>query len=159
MGLTVVPRRLSWPLRRLGVDPAPQLLHRVQTRPVSRLARVLGRTVWLVSGYEHARSVLADTASFSSDIRPLLGHSGVPSVGGLGFTDGPEHRRLRRLIAGQFTARRIAALEPAARQVVDDRLEAMAGAGPVVDLVSQFAFPVPFRMICDLLGVPEADRE
>jgi cytochrome P450 len=54
--------------------------------------------------------------------------------------------------------RRLKRLEPVIRSIVTERLDAMAAAGPEVDLVPEFAFAVPFEVICSLLGVPHADR-
>jgi cytochrome P450 len=157
-GLTVVPKKLAMPLRRTGLDPVPALGQRREVDPVVKLARVLGMNVWLVSGYAQARSVLADTDNFSSDIRSLAGES-ASSIGGLGFTDPPEHTRLRKLLTPEFTGRRLAALRPRIDEIIVERLEAMAAQGPVVDFVTEFAFPVPFKVICELLGLPVEDQE
>ncbi len=150
--LSAAPRRFRLPLLRDGLDPVPALGERRSREPVSRLGRAMGRTVWLVTGYDEVRSVLADTGRFSTDIRPVLGTSG-PTLGGLGFTDPPEHTRLRRLVAGYFTPRRLAALAPEIDRIVAHRLDVLADSGPVVDLVSDYALPVPFEVICALLGL------
>jgi len=73
--------------------------------------------------------------------------------------DAPEHTRLRRLLTGQFTVRRMRQLTPAVERTVADQLDAMARAEGPVDLVQAFALPVPSLVICELLGVPYADRE
>jgi cytochrome P450 len=80
-------------------------------------------------------------------------------AGNLLMTDPPEHTRLRRLLTGEFTVRRIRRLEPRISEIVEERLDAMAQAGPPTDLVADFALPVPSLVICELLGVPYADRE
>jgi cytochrome P450 len=74
--------------------------------------------------------------------------------------DPPDHTRLRRLVATAFSTRRIDALRPRVQAVVDDLLDDIAAVGPDsrVDLVASFAFPLPFTVICELLGVPESDR-
>ena len=81
-----------------------------------------------------------------------------PRAGNLLATDPPEHTRLRRLLTGEFTVKRIRRLEPRIVEIVDDHLDAMAAAGPPADLVSAFALPVPSLVICELLGVPYDDR-
>src|SRR5919112_5119465 len=58
------------PLRRDGLDPVAELGEQRREAPISRLTRVLGTNVWLVTGYDEARSVLADHHAFSNDIRP-----------------------------------------------------------------------------------------
>ena len=73
--------------------------------------------------------------------------------------DDPEHARLRRMVAGTFTVRRIEALRPAHPQIVDDLIsDLLAGPRPA-DLVSRFALPVPSLVICHLLGIPYADHD
>jgi cytochrome P450 len=69
----------------------------------------------------------------------------------------PDHTRLRRLVSGTFTARRVAALRPAIAAMVDDLL-ADFGADGTVDFVDAFAFPLPVNVIGELLGVPAPDR-
>lgn len=67
----------------------------------------------------------------------------------------PEHTRLRRLVSGTFTARRVQALRPAIERMVADLLDDLAGE---TDFVGAFAFPLPVNVIGELLGVPAADR-
>jgi cytochrome P450 len=153
---------LSGPLSRDGVDPVPRLGETRDREPVHKLTSFLGMTIWMVTGEAEARAILADTTSFSNDIRPLMGRRGSTTdgdIGGLGFTDPPDHTRLRRLITPEFTVRRLARLRPLVSSIVEARLDVMERRGPVVDLVSTFAFPVSFQVICDLLGLPADDRE
>jgi cytochrome P450 len=157
VGMSVVPKKLTMPLRRDGVDPVPALGALREASPVHKLSRALGMNVWVVSGYDEARSVLADSVNYSSDIRALTGTQAA--IGGLGFTDPPEHTRLRKLLTPEFTVRRLEGLLPRIEAIVEDRLDAMEASGDVVDLVSQFAFQVPFQVICELLGLPVEDRE
>ncbi|MEV3962576.1 cytochrome P450 [Nocardia sp. NPDC050193] len=69
----------------------------------------------------------------------------------------PDHTRLRRLVSGAFTARRVAGLRRAIARTVDRLLGDLAGPD-AVDFVDAFAFPLPVTVIGELLGVPEADR-
>jgi cytochrome P450 len=150
-----VPERLSWPLQRHGVDPVERLSELRDRQPVAKLTSFLGMTVWVVSGHEESRAVLADTSSYSNDIRPLMGSRGSSTdgdIGGLGFTDPPDHTRLRRLLTPEFTMRRLVRLRPRVADIVEsqlDEMERVAGtrADGVVDLVPTFAFPVPFLVI------------
>ncbi|MEV5375040.1 cytochrome P450 [Streptomyces nondiastaticus] len=73
----------------------------------------------------------------------------------LGHLNPPEHTRLRRLVAGAFNARRVAALRPAVEQTVADALDRLSGECCFVD---EFAYPVPVTVIGELLGIPSADR-
>lgn len=156
-----VPEASRFPFRRDGVDPVPALAASRAAAPVTRLTRVLGLDVWLVTGDPEARRVLAGHAAFSNDLRHLLGprpRAGADQVGGLGMTDDPDHARLRRVLTPWFTRRRLAGLQPAIDAVVAQSLDDLAAHGPVVDLVERFGFRVPFQVICDLLGMPEVDR-
>jgi cytochrome P450 len=160
--LRVVPRQVSMPLRRDGLDPVPELAKMREVEPVSKLANLFGLNVWLVTGHAEARSVLADAVNFSNDIRPMIGSDpNKPSegIGGLGFTDPPDHTRLRKFLTPEFTKRRLSRLTPRIEEIVNGQLDLMEAKGPVVDLVADFAFAVPFLVISDLLGVPESDRE
>lgn len=155
------PARGRLPLLRDGLDPVPGLAEARAKGDVTRLTRVLGLDVWLVTGHDLARTVLADGDAFSNDLRHLLGtrpRSEAEQVGGLGMTDAPDHTRLRRVLMPEFSRRRLARLEDGLDRIVADCLDEMATDGPVVDLVERFAFAVPFRVICDLLGLPEVDR-
>ncbi|WP_312897530.1 cytochrome P450 family protein [Kitasatospora kifunensis] len=69
---------------------------------------------------------------------------------------GPEHRRLRRLVAGAFTNRRTEALRPRVEQITEDLLTALAAtpAGTAADLREGYAYPLPIQVICELFGVP-----
>jgi cytochrome P450 len=163
--LDKVPESLSWPLQRTGVDPVERLGELRAQQPVSKLTSFLGMTIWLVTGDAEAREVLADTTSYSNDIRPLMGKRGSTTdgdIGGLGFTDPPEHTRLRRLLTPEFTMRRLERLRPLVAGIVEhqlDEVERLADSSGTVDLVPTFAFPVPFLVICELLGLPDEDRE
>lgn len=160
-----VPDRLAWPLFRDGVAPSARLSASREKEPVRRMASLMGLEIWLVTGHAEAREVLGNV-SLSTDIRPYMGASGdveKGDIGGLGFTDPPEHTRQRRLLTPEFTMRRLARLKPAIEEIIERQLEetaAVAAAnGGVVDLAQTFAFPVPFQVICDLLGLPTEQRE
>ena len=74
--------------------------------------------------------------------------------------DPPDHTRLRRLVSAAFSPRRVEALRSSVQTITDDLLDDIAALGPDkrVDLVASFAFPLPFTVICELLGVPQPDR-
>jgi cytochrome P450 len=76
-------------------------------------------------------------------------------------TDPPDHTRMRRLVAGAFTPRRVEALREVVTAQAGELVDAMAHrlrAGEPVDVVDEFAYPLPVGVICALLGVPAADR-
>jgi cytochrome P450 len=163
--LDKIPDTIAWPLLRDGVDPTAKLTEAREDDPVQKLASFMGLDIWLVTGYEAAREVLGNV-NHSTDIRPYMGKSGdveKGDIGGLGFTDPPEHTRQRKLLTPEFTMRRLARLKDGIDDIINhqlDETQAEADAnGGVVDLAQSFAFPVPFRVICDLLGLPAEQRE
>ncbi|MFC7276030.1 cytochrome P450 [Paractinoplanes rhizophilus] len=159
--LSMLPDSSLFPLFRDGLDPVAEVGRLRERSPVSRLPVPLGIRVWLVTGYEPVRAVLGSTDGFSNDFGRFAAQIGLTAAaqpGGLGMTDPPMHTRLRRLVTPEFTMRRLARLQPRIEKIVDDRLDAMARADGPVDLLQEFALPVPALTICELLGVPYADR-
>jgi cytochrome P450 len=146
-------------------DPSAELSRLRHERGLSRLAFPDGHVGWLVTRYDLARAVLSDHR-FSS--RQELQHLPVPQQRGRqeqGYEPGlfphmdlPEHSRYRRVLTGRFTAPRVRPLEPAIGAIVAECLNEMVRAGPPADLVTAFAQPIPRLVICELLGVPPADR-
>jgi cytochrome P450 len=156
-------RDLPLHLQRDQFAPLPTV-RALQDEPgLERVTDSLGHPAWLVTRYPDAREVLGDATRFSNERLPVLRVPGTDPAqmraGNLLMTDPPEHTRLRRLLTGEFTVKRIRRLEPRIAEIVEERLGAMAQAGPPADLVADFALPVPSLVICELLGVPYADRE
>ncbi|TXS39075.1 cytochrome P450 family protein [Streptomyces sp. OR43] len=114
--------------------------------------------IWLVVGYDAGRAVLADPR-FGKDWRELPGQSGGgdPINANMLEMDAPDHTRLRKLVAREFTPRRIEALRPRVQQITDGLLDTMLPAGRA-DLLDALAFPLPLTVICELIGVPDMDR-
>ncbi|MDN5894132.1 MAG: cytochrome P450 [Nocardioides sp.] len=162
--LDKVPDSLGWPLRRDGFDPGARIAETRAENPVHHLTNLLGMNVFLVTGIEEGRTVLQEPRAYSTDIRPYVGESGAADgdIGGLGFTDPPDHTRLRKLITPEFTMRRLARIRPTVTRIVEeqlDEIERLGASGDPVDLVPTFGFPIPFLVICELLGLPDHDRE
>ncbi|WP_053912973.1 cytochrome P450 [Streptomyces sp. SCSIO 75703] len=150
-----------------------------RTAPAVPVTTPNGLRTWLVTGYEHARALLADPR-LSKDMRvgrdlipqnftdpdkrrEFLAESGersqFPHVLSVHMLDSdpPDHTRLRRLVGRAFTARRVESLRPRITALTDELLDAMAR-HERLDLMEALAFPVPFTVICWLLGVPPDDR-
>ena len=127
--------------------------------------------VWLVTGYEEAVAVLHEKA-FSVDHggkrtpseTPAPAPAGTGSVPGergmeniMLFKDPPDHTRLRNLVNKAFTPRVVEGLRPRIQSMLDELLADLAGRDEV-DLIADFAYPLPVRVISELLRIPEADR-
>ncbi|MFE9748126.1 cytochrome P450 [Saccharothrix saharensis] len=157
----LLPDRALVPLKRDGVVPVAELERMREAGAVHRIPVPFGLRVWLVTGQDEAKKVLSDTGAFSNDYARLGAAVGrlEQSPGGLGFADPPDHTRLRKLLTPEFTMRRLSRLVPRIDAIVTERLDAMEAATGPVDLVQEFALPIPSLTICELLGVPYEDRD
>jgi cytochrome P450 len=160
---------LTLPLDRENLFDPPATLSEISAQaPMHRMTYADGRLGWLVTGYAEARAVLDDRRfsntfkDASPPIKELGGGAGQEDVvippGFFIAMDDPEHARYRKLLTGRFSLRRMQRLEPRIVTIIDTQLEEMARTGPPADLVQTFALPIPSLVICDLLGVPYADR-
>lgn len=125
--------------------------------------------IWLVTGYDEALAVLKDPGSFSNDINTrkdavdVLAAAGLPDDVApylsqtLGAYDPPDHARLRRLVSREFTVRRVESLRPLIQTMVDELVDGFPD--EPFDFLERFAHPLPVRVICKLLGVPDEDTE
>ncbi len=149
-------------------DPFP-LFSEVRARgAVHEVTLADGHRAWLVAGYDEAKAALKDLR-LSKDMQAAFAAEGSVVAEGLPgpdfarhmlAVDPPDHTRLRRLVAATFSVRRIERLRPHVQAIVDRLLDRIAENDPEaeVDLVESFTFPLPFTVICELLGVPDADR-
>ncbi|SEL30393.1 Cytochrome P450 [Streptacidiphilus jiangxiensis] len=168
MAGVVEPEPVGYPATARGCpfDPSPVYREAARAGPVSPVTRWDGSQAWLVTGLAEIRTVLQDNESFSSD----PGRPGFPFVsadlrefltsGAMSFLfmDDPGHARLRGMVAGDFTARRVKAMRPRIERIVAEALDEMVAQGAPADLIASFALVVPSRVICELLGVPYGDR-
>jgi cytochrome P450 len=120
-----------------------------------------GRATWVVSRYADIRSLLVDPRISADTIKPRLRAAEVTGDMPVIFPriDDPEHNRLRRMMARDFTWRSAEAMRPHIQELVDRFLDTMIEGGPPADLVRDFALPVPSLVISMLLGVPYSDHE
>ncbi|MEU9689394.1 cytochrome P450 [Amycolatopsis japonica] len=152
-------------------DPPREITRLREARPVSPMVFPDGHEGWLVTGYDEVRQMMADTR-FSSrqDIgilhmpyetpgMPTPTEPSPPMPGMFVAMDPPDHGRLRKRLTGAFTVKRMKQLEEHIVEITERQLDAMANLTPPIDLVKEFALPVPSLVICELLGVPYEDRE
>ncbi|MEU0796455.1 cytochrome P450 [Amycolatopsis sp. NPDC005961] len=138
-----------------------------QARETSALAKLVipgFGPFWALTRYTQARAMLADPR-FEVRAESFMRPPGIPEhcleyMRTMAEQDGPEHLRLRRLVAPAFTPKRAAQLRPRLTVLTErllDELPARAEDG-VVDLIPHFARPLPMDVICELAGIPDADR-
>lgn len=157
--------------RQRTFDPPPELERLLRAGISLHPLRFRGGEVgWLVTGYREARAVLNDPRLSLRPWPPLLteepdkhaayvammGETGL-LAGEMLAMDPPEHTRLRRVPAPKFSIKGVGELTEAVEEVVTRCLDETEEAGQPADLVKTFATPIPQRMHCVLLGVPEAD--
>jgi cytochrome P450 len=149
-------------------DPFPQFAQVRELAPVHKARLADGHEAWLIMRYADAKQALNDPR-FSKDMNKAMaagdevvaeGLPGAALAAHVLTMDPPDHTRLRRLVAQAFTPARVELLRPRVQELVDDLCDGLAKDGPnaTVDLVSRFAFPLPYTVICELLGIPEDDR-
>ena len=128
--------------------------------PVAQVIMPGGTPAWLVTGYAQARAALTDPrlVKLPKGWRPppdsLLASLDLHMLN----LDPPDHERLRKLVNKAFTARRVEELRPRIAAITAGLLDDMSTRHEV-DLLASFAFPLPITVICELLGVPVADRD
>jgi cytochrome P450 len=139
---------------------------------------ILNRPVWLVTDYEEGNRALLDraiTVDFASVLTPEqiaqvpeTPEEFKPLQRNILTVDPPEHTRLRKLVQPSFTASAIEKLRPRIQQITDDLLDAAEVAAAErgetaphrkMELIVQFAYPLPITVISEMLGVPPEDRE
>ncbi|HZX06665.1 cytochrome P450 [Kribbella sp.] len=157
----------SFPVRRPSgcpFDPAPEYAGYRRSEAPAKVSTPAGVDAYVISRYDDVRTLLRDSR-LSSRLAPS--DHVVPDAdldrevesGSILQVDGAAHKRLRRMLATEFAVKRMEALRPRVAAMVDERIDALLAAGGPVDLVQEFALPIPSLVICELLGVPYADRD
>jgi cytochrome P450 PksS len=141
-------------------DPYPFYARLRRDAPVHRMRLGLWLPrAWIVTRYADVLALLKDDR-FSNDFTvklPWLPRATRPLTRHMLNRDPPDHTRLRTLVNKAFTPRVVERMRGRVQAVCDEVLDAAAARGRV-DLVRDFALPVPLTIIADLLGVPMADR-
>ncbi|MFI5613879.1 cytochrome P450 [Amycolatopsis sp. NPDC051903] len=149
---------------RCPFDPPPELERRLAEEPVSRTKIWDGSEPWLFTRYEDVRALLRDPRVSADPGRP-----GYPpqspgiaarrkrATSFIGMDD-PEHATQRRLLTADFMVKKVERLRPRIQHIVDELIDEMLAGPKPANLVDAFALPLPSLVICELLGVPYADR-
>ena len=133
--------------------------------PLSRVRIWDGSTPWLITGYEEARALFADSRVSVDDRIPGFPHWNEAMLAMVDkrprsvFTaDAEEHTFYRRMLSKPFTFKRVEGLRPAIQKITDDHIDAILAGPKPAELVSALALPVPSLVICEMLGVPYEDH-
>lgn len=153
----------KFPFERSSVVGVPSEYRNLRNEePVVEVTVPTGDKGYLVTRYEDVRFVLSDSrfsrAQTIAPRAPRLTAMDFPP-GSLFTMDPPDHTRLRKLVADQFTPRRIQTLIPHIQEITDSLLDEMAGSEQPADINKYLAHPLPVTVICELLGVPSTGRE
>ncbi|MGH7278382.1 MAG: cytochrome P450 [Candidatus Rokuibacteriota bacterium] len=146
-------------------DPYPVLAALQREDPVHR-SEILGG--WVLTRYADVRSALNDPRLSADRITPFLRHQAhtgtdVAELGRLAglwavFTDPPRHTRLRGLLNKAFTSREVERVRPRVEAIVEELLDGVESAGRM-DVIGDFAYPLPVTVIAEMIGVPKEDRD
>ena len=142
----------------VALEPHPRFAELRACEAPVRVTMPYGGDAWLVTRYEQARFVLSDprfSRAAAAGANVPRGRPGFEPAGNLLCMDPPEHGRIRGLVAKAFTVRSVKQLRPRIQEIVDTLVDAIS---PPVDFASAVAWELPVLVICELLGVPPADR-
>ena len=127
--------------------------------------------IWFVTRYDDVVTVLTDNERFVVDAKLALTENELRAMDeasrlpnddrvntNLLTMDGEDHRRVRQLVAKAFTPRMVERLRPRIQEIADDLVDRVAAEGRM-ELVDDFAFPLPITVIAELLGIPVEDRD
>jgi cytochrome P450 len=148
-------------------DPHTFFARLREAAPVQRATLPYGQVVWLLTGYADVESASADPRLVKDPRNALspddLARMPAPAKetrylrSHMLRHDPPDHTRLRRLVAKAFTPRMVEQLRPRVQAIAEALLDAVAGRGEM-DLIDDYAFPLPITVIAEMLGIPPADR-
>lgn len=146
----------------LEFDPSLQDL--LERGPVSRIRLGFGEAdAWLVTGYEGVKTVTTDRrfsrAAIVGRDYPRMTPEPIIQPEAINVIDPPDSARLRSLVAKAFAAKHVARMRVRTQLAVDALLDEMARDGSPADLMERLAAPLPLITICEVLDIPEDDRE
>ncbi|MER6179810.1 cytochrome P450 [Streptomyces sp. NPDC001652] len=155
----------DWPTLDLdGTEFDPILADLMREGPLTRIRLPFGEGwAWLATRYQDVRAITNDprfsrTAGMTRQVTRIAPHFS-PQPGSPAWADQPDHNRLRKTVAGAFTVSAMKGLRPRAQEILDPLVEGVLREGPPADLVERVLEPFPVAVICEVMGVPAADRE
>jgi cytochrome P450 len=159
---------LSYPIPAdLALEPPAEWADLRSKCPVAHVRFASGDPATLVTRYDDVKAVLSDPRFGRGTGKEGAARVADTDDGGLFNSEmatvlpqeGEGHLTWRRLVGKWFTAKRMAALRPGITAMADRLVDSMIEKGGPVDLKAAFGFPLPVWVICDMLGVPDSDRD
>jgi cytochrome P450 len=144
--------------------PPPEYKRLRDTEPITRVRLYDGREAWLFTRYEDIRAILAHSAVSAETLDPDFpfltpGDKVAKRAQSFQRWDDPRHATRRRMLMPHFTIKRIEAMRPRVREMIDDIYRRMIETGPPLDFVENMALALPSSVACDLLGVEYDNHE
>ncbi|GIK57727.1 MAG: cytochrome P450 [Chloroflexi bacterium] len=147
-------------------DPFSTFARMRQEAPIYAHVSPGGATTWYITRHEDVLAVLKDNDHFVKDVRNTKENKPVISVRptlhqlinqNMLFADPPDHTRLRALVSQAFTPRRVEQAAPRIQAAADELLDRAAAAG-MMELIADYALPLPLVVISEMLGIPAGDQ-
>jgi cytochrome P450 len=144
------------------LDPTPLYDKLRAEEPVARVVTPYGDEAWLVTRHDSVKTVLHDprfsrAAAVALYDRLPRSSAHVPRVNPLSTIDPPEHSRLRQVIAGAFTKRRVQQHRERSTEIANELIDEMIAAGPPADLERDFARRFPILSLSEIFGIPRSE--
>ncbi|HEY0573491.1 MAG TPA: cytochrome P450 [Pseudonocardia sp.] len=159
----------------LVADPYREYGRLREQGPVLRASFMGAGLTWMVTRYDEVHTVLGDPRFVNNPasvpgmrvpnpVEKVMESYGLSEqdahymVQNILSADPPDHSRLRKLVSRAFTVRRVGELRPRVQAITGNLLDELAAGPDPVDLTDRFCYPLPITVICELVGIPEADR-
>ncbi|GAA2926464.1 cytochrome P450 [Streptomyces mexicanus] len=154
----------DWPALDLeGTAFDPVLAELMREGPLTRVRLPHGEGwAWLATRYDDVKLITNDPRFSRAEVTrrqvTRMAPNFAPRPGSLAWADQPDHNRLRKPIAGAFTVSAMKRLRPRAQEILDELVDGVLRDGPPADLVERVLEPFPIGVVCEVMGVPAADR-
>ncbi|MCS4304856.1 cytochrome P450 [Chryseobacterium sp. BIGb0232] len=147
-------------------NPFPVYAYMRETSPIKKVSFGNGQAFWMVTKYEDAIQIFRNPI-FVKDIRKVTPQEGKESAmnNSMLFShhllnmDPPEHTKMKRLIQKAFTPKLVEKMRPQIQKMANDLIDVKVATADSMDIISEYALPLPISIISELLGIPSKDKE
>ncbi|MGW7530535.1 cytochrome P450 [Streptomyces sp. NPDC054783] len=152
---------LDFPMSRTCPMAPPPAYTELRGGPPRKVRLPDGTLAWILTRYADVRAAMGDARMSMDEANPDMPHRllvpRIPRLFSFIRMDEPEHGRLRRMVTSEFTARSVKDMRPRIREIVDQLIDDLERLPKPVDLVTEFAIPLPCLVIARIFGVPDED--